>query len=255
MEIGGAPRSAIVVMPRRRARVAPPCLTLAPPRPVRSFGGMDEGGGVAPSGREDPSVPGPAMLGPDVPGIAVPPSAGAAPDQFFAALYQELHRLAERQLRRSGRELTLSTTTLLHEAYLDFAGRGDMRFPDRARFLGYAARAIRNIVIDYARRSRASKRGGGAFHITLTGDVAVDASSNGAESLVQLSDALDELAGLEPSLAELVDLHFFCGYTFVEIAQLRGVSERTIQREWRKARLLLHHAMLPAADAARHDPR
>ena len=202
-----------------------------------------------------PATLGSAMLGPDVPGIAVPPSAGSAPDQLFAAFYQELHRLAERQLRRSGRELTLSTTTLLHEAYLDFAGRGDMRFPDRARFLGYAARAIRNIVIDYARRSRASKRGGGAFHITLTGDAAVDASSSsGAESLSQLSDALDELAELEPALAELVDLHFFCGYTFVEIAQLRGVSERTIQREWRKARLLLHHAMLPATDAVRRDP-
>lgn len=166
--------------------------------------------------------------------------------QLFAALYHELHQLAARQLRRSGPELTLSTTTLLHEAYLDIAGRIGTEFPDRARFMGYAARAMRGLVIDYARRSRAQKRGGGAFEITLGADVDVDASGDGhvAAELQHLSDALDELAALEPSLAELVDLHFFCGYAFGEIAELRGVSERTVQRDFRKARLLLQHALL-----------
>jgi RNA polymerase sigma factor (TIGR02999 family) len=172
-------------------------------------------------------------------------SANGSP-QLFAALYHELHQLAARQLRRSGRELTLSTTTLLHEAYLDIAGRVGTEFPDRARFMGYAARAMRGLVIDYARRSRAQKRGGGAFEITLGAAADVDAAGDGhlAAELQQLSDALDDLAALEPSLAELVDLHFFCGYSLVEIAELRGVTERTVQRDFRKARMLLQHALL-----------
>lgn len=165
-------------------------------------------------------------------------------DHLFAALYHELHRLAEHHLRRGGSEISLSATTLLHEAYLGFAERGDLAFPDHARFLGYAARAMRGLVIDYVRRSRAQKRGGGAFEITLDADVPAPDAARRAEELTRLSDAVDELAKLEPSLAELVDLHFFCGYTFAEIANLRGVSERTVQRDWQKARLLLHHALL-----------
>ena len=163
---------------------------------------------------------------------------------LFSALYAELHALAERQLRRAAPEFTLSTTTLLHEAYLDLSARSDLTFPDRPRFMAYAARAMRGIVIDYARRSRAQKRGGGAFEITLTGDELAAANGGNAEELARLGDALDELAQLEPSLAELVDLHFFCGFPLTEIAELRSVSERTVQRDWRKARMLLHHAML-----------
>lgn len=168
--------------------------------------------------------------------------AGSAPasEQLFVALYDELHRIAERQLRRGGSELSLGTTTLLHEAYLDIAGRAGVRFPDQARFLGYAARAMRGLVIDYARRSRAQKRGGGAFHITLDGDGAHAPADARPAELERLSDALDELAALDPSLAQLVDLHFFCGFTLGEIAALREVSERTAQRDWRKARLVLH---------------
>ena len=170
---------------------------------------------------------------------------GAPPTaQLFAALYDELHHLAERQLQRNGAGASLSTTTLVHEAYLDICQRSGTEFPDRARFIGYAARAMRGIVIDYVRYSRATKRGGGAFEITLTGNLDVPAQQTAAEELEQLSEALDALAELEPSLAQLVDLHFFCGYELREIAELRGVSERTVQRSWRKARLLLRHQML-----------
>ena len=134
---------------------------------------------------------------------------------------------------------------MLHEAYLDLAGREGVQFPDRARFLGYAARAMRGLVISYARRSGAQKRGGGQFEITLTdsGSGAPSGAGERAEEYQQLSDALDELAILEPALAQLVDLHFFCGYTFAEIAGLRGVSERTVHRDWRKARLVLHQTL------------
>ena len=170
---------------------------------------------------------------------------GSAP--LFAALYAELHRLAEQQLRRGGADVTLSATTLLHEAYLDIAGREGVEFPDRNRFMGYAARAMRGIVIDHARRSGAKKRGGGAVDVTFSEDIELAASISGLSDapieFERLSEALDELAVLEPSLAELVDLHFFCGFSLGEIAELRGVSERTVQRSWQKARLLLHHTM------------
>jgi len=168
-----------------------------------------------------------------------------AADKLFALLYQELHRLAEHHLRRGGSSLSLGTTTLLHEAYLNIAGREHVDFVDRPRFLAYASRAMRGLVIDYARSSRAQKRGR-QFEITLADDE--PSSRQPAESAAQLDelgDALDELAELEPALAELVDLHFFCGFSFGEIALLRDVSERTVYRDWRKARLLLHHALLP----------
>ena len=164
--------------------------------------------------------------------------------ELFAALYDELHRLAERQLHRNGGAVALSTTTLVHEAYLDICKRSGMNFPDRARFIGYASRAMRGIVIDYMRYSRAAKRGGGAFEITLTGNLDVPAQKSAAEDLEKLSEALDTLASVDHSLAELVDLHFFCGYELREIAQLRGVSERTAQRDWRKARIMLRNQML-----------
>ena len=177
-------------------------------------------------------------------------SFSAAPTpELFAALYDELHRLAEAHLRRSANGLGLSTTTLLHEAYLDLSSRAGLDFPDRNRFLGYAARAMRGIVVDYARHARAQKRGGGAFEITLATDAPI-AGGEDAGELAQLSDALDALGALEPSLAELVDLHFFCGYALREIAELRNVSERTVQRDFRKARLLLQHAMLGREDDA-----
>jgi len=173
---------------------------------------------------------------------SLPPAAGDT-DRLFAVLYSELHRMAESHLRSSGGDLSVSTTTLVHDMWLDLSGRPGLDFPDRGRFMAYAARAMRAVVIDYARRARAQKRGGGAFDITLQPDV-VAASDANASELGRLSDALDHLAEVDPSLAELVDLHFFCGYAFREIAELRETSERTVRRDWRKARLLLHQELL-----------
>lgn len=166
-----------------------------------------------------------------------------AADELFAALYIELRRIAERQLERGGGSLTLGTTTLVHDAYLSMVGRRDAKFPDRARFFAYASRAMRGLVIDYARRRRAKKRGRD-YEITLVEDeVSTPAALEAGQDLEALGDALGQLADLDPALAELVDLHFFGGFSFVEIAKLRCVSERTVQRDWRKARLLLHHAL------------
>jgi RNA polymerase sigma factor (TIGR02999 family) len=166
------------------------------------------------------------------------PAARAA----FAALYDELHRLAKRELARRGPHLTLGATTLLHEAYLDLADRHGPTFPDRARFMSYAAKVMRGVLIDYVRRRRARKRGGG-FEITaIDGDVA-DPGAGAATDLETLSEALEALAAVDARLAEVVDLKFFCGFTFVEIAAMRQVSLKTVQRDWEKARLFLHQTL------------
>ncbi|HET8655104.1 MAG TPA: ECF-type sigma factor [Longimicrobiaceae bacterium] len=173
-----------------------------------------------------------------------------AADHLFALLYEELHRLAEHHLRRAGSTATLGATTLLHEAYLRIAGRDDVSFASQPRFLAYASRAMRGLAIDYARRRRARKRGR-QLEVTLVGDEPPSAEAvRWSEELERLGDAVDELAALDPALAELVDLHFFCGFSFAEIAQLRGVSDRTVQRDWRKARLLLHRSIADEGPAA-----
>ncbi|MGC1297790.1 MAG: ECF-type sigma factor [Alloacidobacterium sp.] len=164
-----------------------------------------------------------------------------ATNALFSTLYSELHRLAKRELARQWGPLSLSVTTLLHEAYLDMAGRSDLSFPDPARFIGYAARVMRGLVIDHARNRKATKRGG-EFEITpLETDVA--ANSADATELSMIGDALDQLAKVEPDLAEVVDLKFFCGFSFGEIAAMQKLSERTIQRRWEKARIYLHQGV------------
>jgi RNA polymerase sigma factor (TIGR02999 family) len=121
------------------------------------------------------------------------------------------------------------------------AGRDGPSFPDRARFMGYAARVMRGLIIDHARNRRAQKRGG-RFEIT---SLATDAAENAVDDreLSRISDALDELAKIEPGLAEIVDLKFFCGFTFSEIAGMCSLSERTVQRNWEKARIYLHDSI------------
>jgi len=163
---------------------------------------------------------------------------GVAAEALFGALYSELHRMAKRELARQGAPVSLSATTLLHETYLDMAEGSGPSFPDRARFMGYAARVMRGLIVDHARERHAQKRGG-LFEITSLDTQSMEAAVDHRE-LVQISEALDELGKVEPSLAELVDLKFFCGFTFAEIAVLRDVSERTVQRNWEKARIYLH---------------
>jgi RNA polymerase sigma factor (TIGR02999 family) len=159
--------------------------------------------------------------------------------ELFASLYSDLRSLAERQLRRSS-GVPLSPTTLLHEAYLGMSGRA-IQFPDRERFMGYAVRVMRGLVIDFVRERRALKHGS-EFHITHLPTEGVEAVADEPE-LVQLSEAIDALAIKDPRLAQVVDLRYFCGYSIEEIAALRGVSERTVQRDWEKARSLLYQQL------------
>jgi RNA polymerase sigma factor (TIGR02999 family) len=167
-------------------------------------------------------------------------------DALFSTLYAELHRLARRELNRRGPLGGLGATTLLHEAYLSMSGTAGRVFVDQARFMGYAARVMRGLIIDDVRRRTSEKRGG-LFRITsLDGELGADVT--GPQDLVKIGDALDELGQVEPDLAEIVDLKFFCGFSFAEIAAMRGVSERTVQRMWEKGRLYLHQAI----EGARH---
>jgi RNA polymerase sigma factor (TIGR02999 family) len=165
----------------------------------------------------------------------------AAADALFTALYEELHRMARRELSKRGAGVTLGATTLLHDAYLDISGREGAAFPDRNRFMAYASRVMRGLIIDYARSRQAQKRGG-QFEITSIRTDIAEAIPDVAD-LGRLSDALDELAAVDPRLARIVDLKFFCGFSFVEIGAMSGVSERTVQRDWEKARIYLHHVL------------
>jgi RNA polymerase sigma factor (TIGR02999 family) len=157
-------------------------------------------------------------------------------ERLFTTLYDELHRIAQRELHRNA-AVTLSPTTLLHETFLNLSQREGAAFADRARFMAYAARAMRGLLIDYVRNRQAQKRGG-EFEITSLATDLSHAADDDVE-LGAIGEALESLAKIEPQLAQCVDLRFFCGLSYSEIAALWSVSERTVRREWDKARILL----------------
>lgn len=167
----------------------------------------------------------------------------SATEALFTALYSELHRMARRQLARGGGAVSLSVSTLLHEAYLDMAARSDIRFPDEGRFMGYAARVMRNLIINYVRDRQAQKRGG-AFVITSLepGNERLEEPAD-EWRLSDIGEALERLAKVDPELAIVVDMKFFCGFSFAEIGAMRNQSERTVQRNWQKARIFLHQEL------------
>ena len=170
-------------------------------------------------------------------------------EPLFQTLYAELHRLASCELARRGTDLSIGVTSLLHEAWLNMASQRDqVSFPDRSRFMAYAAQVMRRLIVDYARERHALKRGG-AFEITSLDTNGVNNMAK-ARDLEKISEALDELAKFDSSVAEVVDLKFFCGFTLEEIAELRGVSERTVRRNWEKARLYLYESICPDLSAS-----
>jgi RNA polymerase sigma factor (TIGR02999 family) len=178
-----------------------------------------------------------------LPRVAAEQGNPATARALFPTLYGELHTMAERLGAGRGGPINLGATTLLHEAYIDMAGRIGPTFPDSSRFLGYAARVMRGMIIDHARSRRVQKRGG-HFEITWL-DTDPPENPSDSRELTLIGEALDELAGIDASLAELVDLRFFCGFSFAEIAVMRNVSERTLQRNWERARIYLHRSMRP----------
>lgn len=166
----------------------------------------------------------------------------AALDALFAELYPELRRLAHARLARGGRHTMLETTSLVHECYLKFAEAGRLDVNDRAHFLAYAARAMRSIIVDYARHRMREKRGGDAAHQTLNTEL-IDGLPAGDEQIVRVHEALDELARRDARLVQVVEMRYFAGLSEQEIAASLGVTERTVRRDWEKARLLLADAL------------
>jgi RNA polymerase sigma factor (TIGR02999 family) len=167
------------------------------------------------------------------------PAKDSENDVLFSTLYSELHRLARRQLAGQFIPARLGATTLLHEAYLNMAKGAS--FPDRARFMAYAARVMRGLIIDHARARNSAKKGG-RYHITAVTLDNLEDPVNPRE-LALINDALEELSTVEPELATLVDLKFFCGFSFAEIGEMQMISERTVQRKWEKARIYLHQSI------------
>jgi RNA polymerase sigma factor (TIGR02999 family) len=158
-------------------------------------------------------------------------------DRAFAVVYGELRRLARWHLQAERSDSTLDTTALVHEAYLRLVGPTPVSLADRHHFFALAAKAMRQIVVDYARRRRARKRGGGAALLRL--DEILTPGTAPDEELLALDEALDRLARLDERMSRIVEWRFFGGMSEEEIATALDISSRTVKREWRKARAFL----------------
>ena len=162
--------------------------------------------------------------------------------RVFDATYPELRRLARARLSNNARGTLLDTTSLVHESYLRFANAGELNIADRQHFLRYAGHVMRSVIIDFVRERMALRRGGDAAHVTLNTSVS-DSSATGEEQILRVHEALDELAQYDRRLVQVVEMRYFAGMTENEIADALGVTDRTVRRDWEKARLLLAEAL------------
>ena len=165
-----------------------------------------------------------------------------ARDRLYALLYDELRRLARSRLRDRGTITLLDTTALVHETYLRFLNARRIALADRGRFFAFAASIMRSIVIDAIRKRRAERRGGGAAHVEVDGQLADELPGDDTHVL-RVHEALQELALMDPRLGQVVEMRYFSGLSEVDIASALGVSERTVRRDWDKARTLLFAAL------------
>lgn len=158
-------------------------------------------------------------------------------NEAFNAWYPELKKIAHSRLHRSGLGGSMQTTSLVHDSYLKLSTNPGLQFANRLQFLAYASRTLRSLVIDTIREERALRRGGDMHLVTL--DTAVQEGIGSSVDVEAINGAMDDLAKLDPALARLVEMRFFGGMTAAEIAEALDISERTVQREWSKARALL----------------
>ena len=166
----------------------------------------------------------------------------SARDALYARLYPELRRLARARLARSETITLLDTTSLVHESYLRFLNARELEFEDRGRFFAYAASVMRSVVVDEVRKRHADCRGGEAVHVELSDEVA-DSVARDEDQVLRVHEALEELAALDSRLAQVVEMRYFAGITEKDIATALGVTERTVRRDWDKARTLLFSAL------------
>jgi len=159
--------------------------------------------------------------------------------RIVSALYADLRRLAHARLKKQADNLTLlDTTSLVHESYLRFLKAGQIQVKDRAHFLAYAARVMRSIVVDFARKRAAERRGGKDARVTVDGDLPEHISGDCVE-ILRVHLALEELSRISERLVKVVEMRYFVGMNEAEIAEALGVTERTVRRDWEKARMLL----------------
>jgi RNA polymerase sigma factor (TIGR02999 family) len=162
----------------------------------------------------------------------------AAANAAFSLLYDDLRRLARSKLRKHQPMTLLDTTALVHESYLKLVGQRALPVTDRHHFFTYASRVMRSVIVDMARARLAERRGGDAEHVALDTDVA-DNTPAPEEEVLRVHEALESLAQADEALARVVEMRYFGGMSELEIAEALGSSERTVRRQWQKARLLL----------------
>ena len=180
------------------------------------------------------------MASQDLTGLLVRWSQGdkGALDQLLPAVYDELHRMAARYVRRERPDHTLEPTALIHEAYLRLVDQHSVKWGNRAHFFGIAAQVMRQILVDYARAHQAAKRGGSKIKVPL--DEALHGSPKHEElDLIALDAALTQLAKLDPEQGRLVELRYFAGLTIEETAEVMGISPATVKRKWTASRAWL----------------
>jgi RNA polymerase sigma factor (TIGR02999 family) len=168
----------------------------------------------------------------------------AARDALFAAAYEELRRLAHARLYGGGRNTVLDTTALVHESYLRLVQAGELALEDRRAFFAYASQVMRSVIVDSARARLAERRGGDAQKMTLSTDLEKDLVQD-EEGVVQVHEALQELEKADARAARMVEMRYFGGYSDKEIAETLGITERTVQRDWEKAKMLLRVILKP----------
>jgi RNA polymerase sigma factor (TIGR02999 family) len=163
-------------------------------------------------------------------------------DALFASAYQDLRKLARMRLRGGGRNTVLDTTSLVHESYLRLARTGQLRVEDRTHFLRYASRAMRSVIVDLVRHRQSERRGGAVEHVTLTTRAGVGGHA-GERQILRVHEAVDELARHDARMAQVVEMRYFGGLTETEIAEVLDITDRTVRRDWEKARLWLADAL------------
>lgn len=166
----------------------------------------------------------------------------AALDQLVTLVYPDLHRMARNRLAQNDTITLLDATSMVHEAYLRLHGSGRIDAQSRPQFFVYAAQVLRSVMVDFARKRRAERRGGGQADVTLSEDLAAGLGGTD-EDIERVNDALDDLAESDPRLRHVIEMRYFGGFNDQEIAEALGVTDRTVRRDWERAKLLLSVAL------------
>lgn len=166
----------------------------------------------------------------------------AALDTLFETLYADIHRMARARLYENGPITLLDPTSLAHEAYLRLHGAGRIDLDSRGRFMAYVSQVLRSVIVDFARKRSSDRRGGGMARVTLNTDIA-ESVGNQDDDILRVDSALQELEKTDPRLRQVVEMRYFAGLSHEEVAAALGLNERTVRRDWERARLLLAVAL------------